>query len=145
VYGWVFCAKNWQLHRFFSHTSSFGKAPHFGKTPGDKAAGNHAEGRAKLARARIAPLAGQQHHCPPRDVQRLPKVPHGTVCQAQVGLGEDLDIERTAGGGQGEGTLASRYGAVILAHSHEIEAQMAGNLSKALVIAQPLDEGLGGA
>src|SRR5262249_56738857 len=56
---------------------------------------------------------------------------------------EDLHIEGTTAGGQGEGTLARRNGAVVLAGSREGDAQVAGNPSAPLVISQPLGERLG--
>jgi hypothetical protein len=68
----------------------------------------------------------------PRDVQRLPKISPSIVCLAQAGLGHDLDVKGVASGGQGEGTLASHNGTVVLAHGREGDAQVAGNPSEPL-------------
>jgi hypothetical protein len=88
-------------------------------------------------------LADEQRHHRPQDIQRLPKVPYGIVCLAQIGLGNDLDVERTTGCSQGESPLPRRDGAVILAHGQERDTQIGRDPSEPLVIPQPLGKGLG--
>ena len=46
----------------------------------------------------------------------------GITNHAQEALGDKLDVEGAARGGQGEGALARSNGVVILAHVGEIEA-----------------------
>jgi hypothetical protein len=130
-------------HRFCSHATPLGKAAQFGQAPGDMATGDHG-GQRGPAEARIAQLAGEHYHRPPRSVQRLPEVPHGTVRHAQGTLGDDLDVKSIMGSSQGEGPLASHNGLVMFAHGREGAAQMAGNQPEPLGIAQPLGDGLGG-
>ena len=62
-----------------------------------------------------------------------------------AGLRGDLDVDRATGDGQREGTLARHNGAVMRTHGREVDAQIAGDPSEPLVIAQPLGEGLSGA
>src|SRR5262249_40940737 len=70
-------------------------------------------------------------------------VPCPTVRDTQVGLSDDLLVKGATAGGQGEGTLASHNGAVVLAYDREGDAQVAGNPSESLIIPQPLGERLG--
>ena len=69
--------------------------------------------------------------------------PH--YAEAQVGLGDNLDIERVTGRSQGQGTLTRLYGTVMLAHDGEMEAQKRDDPPEPLGVAQTLGQGFGGA
>jgi hypothetical protein len=108
-------------HRFFSHVASHGEVSQFGQTPDQSHTGGHG-GRGDLAEVRRAEIAGEQRPHPLEKVERLPKVPHVIVRYAQVSLSDDLDLERTAGGGQGESPLARRNSTIMRAHVGEVDA-----------------------
>jgi hypothetical protein len=73
----------------------------------------------------------------------LLKVPHSTIRHAQNHVGDDLDVKRATGGGQGEGALACCAGLVILAYDREGVAQIGGDPSESLGVVQPLGKRLG--
>ena len=81
-----------QPHRVFCQADALGEVPQFGQTPGYKGTGAQS-GRGDPAQARIAEFAGEQCHHLSRHIQRLPKVPHGMVGLAQIGLSVQLGRE----------------------------------------------------
>ena len=91
-----------------------GKRPHLRKAKGQIGTRLHG-GKDGLTKALVALLALQQGHGSPVGVHGLTIVPLEEVHQTQVVVRLDGRVAIPAGGGQGEGALAGRNGAVILA------------------------------
>jgi hypothetical protein len=67
------------------------------------------------------------------------------VHYTQVVVRQDVRAALPAGGGEGEGALAGRNGAVILAHQLEVLRHIDGNLSQPARIVQGFRQRFGGA